>query len=133
RVQSHARIAGGERAVFENRIVKEVGGGHGHFHAVVLERLFEFAHNAITLLRRGVNRHQVIIVKIDTVSTQLAQAPDDPGGTQGWARGVAKRIASAIAHGPESKSEFVFRLWLISIGCHGILPRPDYSFINVIT
>jgi hypothetical protein len=56
----------------EDRIVKKIGSRHRHFHIVIIERLFEFAHNAIAFLRSRVDRNQVVVVKIDTVSAEPA-------------------------------------------------------------
>src|SRR5260370_31055954 len=65
-----------------------------------------------------VDRHEIIIMKIDAIGAESAQLFDDLDRTQTWPRRVTKRIAPAIAHSPESKSEFVFRFWLVISGHH---------------
>src|SRR6185312_12607707 len=67
RVRLYARIAGSKCAVFENRIVEQIRRRHRHLHAVIVERLFELTHDAISLSRRSVDRHQIVVVQIDAV------------------------------------------------------------------
>src|SRR5213078_4445723 len=95
---------------------------HRHLHAVICQRLFEIFHNAIAVRRRGVDRHQIVVVKVDAISTEPAQLFDHLDWTETRARGVAERITPAIAHGPESESEFVFRTRLVNGLGHAELP-----------
>jgi hypothetical protein len=118
RVQPHARIARRKSAVFENRIVKEIRGGHRHLHAGLAERLFELAHDAISIAGGSIDRDQIVVMKIDAIRAQLTQTLHDRDRTNGRARGVAKRIASPVADSPQAKSEFMFGFWLIVIICH---------------
>ena len=67
---------------------------------MIVEGLFEFAHDAITFLRRGIDRHQIVVVQVDAVRAEPAQFFDDLNRAQTWPRGLAKWIASAIADGP---------------------------------
>ena len=122
RVKPHARIVGCKGTILEYRIIEEIRRRHWHLHTVIVESLFEFAHDAITLLRRRIDPHEVIVMKIDPISAEPAQLFDHFDGTQTRPRGIAKRIASAIAHGPEPESEFVFRVWLVIVTRHLFSP-----------
>jgi hypothetical protein len=99
-IQPHARIVCRERTILENRIVKKIGSGHRHFHTAVVERVLKLAHDAIPLGWGRIDRHQIVVVQIYAVSTQLAQAFDNRDGTKTRTRRVAKRVASTIADGP---------------------------------
>src|SRR5207244_279266 len=117
-VKPHARIVGRERSIFEYGIIEEISRRHRHLHAVIVESLFEFAHDAITYLRRRIDRYEIVVMKIDAVSAESAQLFHHLERTQTWARRIAKRIAPAIADSPKSESEFVFRSWLVIVTRH---------------
>ena len=49
RVAAHLAVVGGERAVLEDRVREEVGGGHRDLHAGLVERLAELRLDALAL------------------------------------------------------------------------------------
>src|SRR3712207_8946145 len=65
-VGAHTRVVGGEGAILEGRVGKQVRRGHRHDQAGLLERRLELAHDAVAVGGRGVDRHQV-----DRKSTRL--------------------------------------------------------------
>jgi hypothetical protein len=71
-VKPDARIAGSERAILEDRIVEKIGCGHRHLHSIVGECLLELADDPIALGSRRINRHQIVVMKIDTIGAQPA-------------------------------------------------------------
>ena len=82
---------------------------------VIGERLFEVAHDAVSLLGSRVDRNQIVVMEVDSIRAQFAQFLNHGDRTQTRARRIAKRIAAAIANGPQSKGEFVFRFRLVSV------------------
>jgi hypothetical protein len=52
-------------------------------------------------------------VKINAVGADLAQHSHCFNRSQCWTHGVAKRIAPAISHRPESEREFMFGPWRV--------------------
>ena len=64
-VGADGRINGRECAILENRVEKEIGGGHRHDHAVIIQGLLEIAHNAVALLARRVDGHKVVVMQVD--------------------------------------------------------------------
>ena len=76
RIEAHPRVVRSESAVFENRIVEKIRGGHRHFHAGVGQRLFELADNPISIGRRSIDRDQIVVVQVHAISAEFAQTPD---------------------------------------------------------
>ena len=71
RVKADARVVRRERAVLENRVGEEVRGRHRDDHSVISQRFLELADDLIALGGAGVDRDEIIIVKIDAVSAEL--------------------------------------------------------------
>ena len=112
-IKTNSRIVGCESAILKHRIVEEVGGRHRHFHPGVVQRLLKIADDSITFCRRGIDRDQIVVVQVYAVSTQLTESIDDRYRTERRSSRITKWIATAIADGPKSEREFVFRFWFI--------------------
>ena len=61
----------------------------------------EFANDAVAVGRGGINRHQVVVVKVDSPGADLGQHGHDVVGRDRRTDGLAKRIAAAVAQGPK--------------------------------
>jgi hypothetical protein len=77
---------------------------------VVFERFLEVAHNAVAFRGWGVDRHQIVIVKIHAPGAERAQALHRDNRIERRPNELAEGIASAVADGPETKSKLVRRL-----------------------
>ena len=73
RVGAHARVVGGEGAVAEDRVVEEIHGRHRHDQVVLLARPREVTDDPITLGGRGIDRHEVVVVKVHAPCADLAE------------------------------------------------------------
>ena len=104
---THLGIVGGERAFFEDRVREEVGGGHRHLQAVVGQRPFEGGNDRVALARSRVEGDQVVVVEVDSVDAQGGELLDHALGRNHPAHGIAKRVTTRIADGPEAKREHV--------------------------
>jgi alanine racemase len=109
-------VVAGERAVFEDRIAEEVGGGHGDEKAVGIEGLFEIPDDLIALGACGVDGDEVVVVEIDAVRADLAEEVANLDGRKLGADGPTERIAADVADGPQAKGEFQFRIGLVLVG-----------------
>ena len=59
----------------------------------------------------GVDRHEVVVVEVDAPGADLAEHRDGIHRRQRRTHRFTKRIAAAVADGPETKREFVLRTW----------------------
>jgi len=100
RISAYLCIVGSKRSISKNRFVKEIDRGHRHYDPVCFARLTKLAHDLVALCRRSVNRDQIVVVIIDAPGADFSQHSHGIHRLQGWANGVAKRVAAAIAHGP---------------------------------
>ncbi len=107
RVGADAGVGGGKGPVFERRIGKQVGGRHRHLEARVRERGLELRNDPVAFGGTGVNRHQIVVVKVDAVCAEFGELLDDVGSAKRFAGGFAERIAANVANGPEAKGELV--------------------------
>ena len=80
-----------------------------------LHAALELAHDAVALGRRGVDRHQIVVVQVDAPRAEFAENGDDVIGRNGGTNGVAKWIATAVAECPEAKRKFVFRPGIVLV------------------
>ena len=108
-VRAHARVIRRERAVAKHRIEEQVHRRHRHDDAVTLARAFEARDDAIALGRRGVDRHEIVVVQVHSPRACLREQRDGIVGRKRLANGVAERIAAAVADGPEAEGELVRR------------------------
>src|SRR5579883_588528 len=70
-VGAYCGVIRGESSIFEDRVEEEIGSGHRHDHAVVVQSLFEVAHDAVALGRRGVYGTEVVVVQADAPCSQF--------------------------------------------------------------
>ena len=84
---------------------------------MVIEGLLEFLDDLVAQRGTGIDGHQIIIVQVDTVCSQLRQFFNNLGGCYRRPHCIAKRIATPVPNSPESKGEPIFGFWLILI-CH---------------
>src|SRR5271165_1391932 len=73
RIRPNRGIVGGEGAVTENGIVKQVDGRQGNADAMLFARRFEFANNAVVIGGRGIDGYEVVVMQVDTPSSDLSQ------------------------------------------------------------
>ena len=110
RVGPHARVVGRERAVLERGVAEEVGGGHRDDDPGVGQGLLEVLHDPVVLGRRGVDRHEVVVVEVDAVGAHLGQQVDDLDRAEDRPHRLAERVAAGVADRPEAERELVLRL-----------------------
>ena len=79
----------------------------GHNEAVVGQRLFEGGNDRVALARSRVEGDQVVVVEVDSVDAQGGELLDHALGRNHPAHGIAKRVTTRIADGPEAKREHV--------------------------
>jgi hypothetical protein len=73
RVPADCRVVGGERAVLEHRLAEQVGGGHRHLHAGLVERRTELLDDALALGCGRTERHQVVVVEVHSVRAEFGK------------------------------------------------------------
>ncbi len=78
---------------------------------------FEFLDDPIALGWCGIDRNEIVVVQVHTPRANLGEHGNGIVWREGGADDVAKRIAAAIADGPESEGELV--LGEGSVGGHG--------------
>jgi hypothetical protein len=96
-----------EGPILEDRIGEQIRGGHGHGHARGVESFAEVADEAIALGGGGIDRHQVVVVKVHSPGADLGEAMHSNDRIQWRSNELAEWIASSIADRPETKREFV--------------------------
>ncbi len=114
-IGTHLGVVAGESAVAEDGVAEEVGGGHRHDNARIVEGLFEIGHNFVPLGRGGVDRNQVIVVEIHAPGANLGQHVDDTDRRERFSHRLAKGITANIANGPQAKGEFMFGFWVVHL------------------
>jgi len=115
RVGADLRIVRGKCTVPKDGVKKQGNSGHRNDEFVFGTGLFELAHNRVAFRRSGVDRHQIIVVKVDPPSSHFAQHIGDFDRGNDRANEITKWIASPIPQRPEPEGKFVTRLWLVSI------------------
>ena len=119
-VGAHPRVVGGEGAVLESGVAEEVGGGHGDHDPGVGQGLLEVLDDLVALGRRGVDRHEVVVVEVDAVGPHLGQQVDDLDRREHRAHRLAEGVAAGVADRPEAERELVLRLGGEGVA-HGVL------------
>src|SRR5205085_10653004 len=97
---------------------------HRNFKPGLFARALKLAHNPVALLRRSINRHKIVVVKIDSHRAHFCEHSHGFYRRERRTHSIAKRVAPAIPYGPESESEFVFRARSVCIR-HGYRPRNE--------
>jgi hypothetical protein len=69
----------------------------------------EICDNAVALGGCGVDRDEVVVVKVDAPGARLREHRDGVNRPQRVADGVSERVAPAVADGPQAERESVFR------------------------
>src|SRR5947209_1886148 len=108
-VGSHSRVVSRESSVAERWAIKEIDRRHRNFQPRRFARALKLAHNPVTLLHCCINRHKIVVMQIDSHRTNLCEHSHSFDRRERRTNSVAKRIASTIAYGPESESEFMLR------------------------
>ena len=85
-----------------------VRGGHRGLDAAVAHGLLDVLEDLVPLGRGGVERHHVVVVKLEAVAIALGQSADAFQRGQLGARHVAERIPAAVLQTPDAKGELVF-------------------------
>jgi hypothetical protein len=114
-VRADLGVIRGEGAVLEDGVAEEVGGGHRDLHIVVREGLLELRHDPVSLRRRGVDGDQVVIVEVHAVGAERGEPFHALAGHDLLPDGLAKRVATGIPEGPETKGKPVGFSRLIGI------------------
>src|SRR6185436_16824775 len=114
-------VIGGESSIAKDRIVKKIDRGHWHYDSVFFARLTKLKHDLVALLSGRIDRHQVVVMEVDAPGADLGQHPHGINRPQCGPYRIAKRIAAAIANGPEAKGKLIFRTWCVFVFCHLIL------------
>src|SRR5262245_10142552 len=112
RVKADARVVRGERAVLEDGIGEEIRGRHRDDHPVIAQSFLELADDLVAFGGAGVNRHEVVVVEVDAVSSEFGKAFDDCDGRNRLAGRLSERIAPRIPDRPDAKREVMFLLRL---------------------
>src|SRR5262245_66258162 len=112
RVMADTRVGRLDRSVLEDVVGEEIRCRHRDDNPVIAQSLLELADDLVALGGAGVNRHEVVVVKVDAISAELGKAFDDSDGRDRLARGLSERIAPRIPDRPEAKRQFVFLLRL---------------------
>jgi len=108
-VAAHGRVVGGERPLLEHGLVEEVGGDHRNPQSRLVERHPETLHDGLTLGRRRPERHQVVVMEVDSVCAQIGEVVDDIDGIERGSYLQPERIPAPVADRPESEGEAMFR------------------------
>ena len=73
-VSADFRIARGKRAVAKNRMREERNRRHRHDEAVLFARALERRDDRVALVRRRVDRHEIVVVQVDAPRADFGQA-----------------------------------------------------------
>src|SRR5215470_7786158 len=79
---------------------------------MVLASLLELLDDLVAFRRRGVDRHQIVVVEVHAPGADLGQGRNDPGGSNGGAHGITERIAATISQRPQSKKRICALAWV---------------------
>lgn len=95
---------------------EEVRRGHRHDHVVIVQGLLEVAYDAVALGRTRIERDEIVIMEADAPGSKFRKLLDDIDGIESRAHEIAEGVATAIANGLETKTEFVrfFRCVLVA-------------------
>ena len=107
-----------EGAVLEDWIGEQIRRCHRHRQARGLERAAELGDDAVALERSCIDRHEIVVVEIDSPHAELGKLVHGENRIQQRADELAEGIAPAIADGPQSERELIRRCRLQSV--HGI-------------
>ena len=83
---------------------------------MLLARPRKVTHDPVTLGGRGIDRHEIVVVEVHAPCADFAQERGGVDRRESGADSVAEGIAAAIADGPETERELVFRAWAVPIG-----------------
>src|SRR6266516_4824338 len=123
-VRAHPRVVAGERTVSKGGVGEQVRRRHRNPEAGGLERRLELPHDPVALAGGGVHRHEVVVVQVHAVGTQLGELVNDSGGRDRRADRLAERIAARVPHRPETEREMMLRLRRVRV-LHGSPVRDD--------
>jgi hypothetical protein len=115
-----ARVVARERPVLEYRIAEQIGRRHRHNQAVILQSLFKARNDVVALARRGIDRHEIIVMEIHPICPDFTEHIGDLHRRDRLAHRPTKRIATNVSHRPKPKREFQFLIR--SVISHGSVP-----------
>ncbi len=110
-------IIAGERAVLEDRLGEQVGGDHGHDHAVRLQRGRQPADGAPAVVVATPEWEQVVVVEGQAVCAEFGEPLHRLDRVQSGSGGHTERIVRDPADGPQAEGELVGRLRREVTGC----------------
>ena len=95
-----------------NRFVVAIG----TFIPVSSSACLEVAHDLVALGGGRVARHEVVVVEVDAVRAELGELVHDLAPARSAGRtGIAERIASGVADGPQAEGEVVLGPWSVGV------------------
>jgi len=94
------------------------------------ESFLEITHDAPALIRRGVNRHQVVVMQVHSPSTHLAEQAHQLDRRKNLPHRLTERIATRIPHGPQAEGKLVLGLGLKFIAGHHSPQIIVHAFCN---
>ena len=104
---AHGAVVGGEGAVLEDGVGEGVGGDHLDHQAGLLGDLLELIDDLLTLLRGGVEGHDVVVVEGEAPCAELGELADVGAHVQGGAGGRAELVLGLPTGGPQAEGELV--------------------------
>jgi hypothetical protein len=119
---AHLRVIGGKRAIPKDRIIEKIYGRHRHDDARLFARGAELTHDPVALCGRGVNRDEIIVVKVDAPRAYFGKHPHGVYGRKRRANCFAERVAPAIGDSPQPEAELMLRSWRVFIIRHDSSP-----------
>ena len=118
-VGAHFGIARGERAVAKNGMREERNSSHRHDEPVLFAGALEGRDDRVALVRRCVDRNEIVVVQVDAPRADFGEHRDDVVGRNHRTHEIAKGIAPAIPYRPQTKCEFMFWFRFKRIPRHG--------------
>ncbi len=109
RVAAHGRVVGGERAFLEHGLREQVRGGHRHAQPCAVEHAAEALHDRLAVRRRRAERHEVVVVEVDPVGTEIRQRAHRLHRVERRPGLEAEGVTAAVADRPEPERETVVR------------------------
>src|SRR5690606_13382982 len=93
----------------EDLVPEQVGRRHGDDHPGLVQGFAEALEHRLPLLRRGPERHEVIVVEAHAVGAEVGQAAHDLVRRDGTAGLLPEWVAARVAHSPQPGGELVLR------------------------
>src|SRR5436305_8755929 len=93
---------------------KERHRSHWDNQAIFLAGALEATDDFVALARRGIDGHEIVVVKIDAVRAHLTKHRRNLVRRKSWPHEVPEWIAAAITNRPKPEREFVLRFRYIS-------------------